>query len=339
MAKKYDMEIFELNASDSRSKKSIEESLGDVIRQSSLFQKQKLLLIDEIDGLAGREDRGGAATLAKIIKNSPYPIVLTANDVESENIKLVKKVSIEINFENHSRDLLLNIAKKIFKEEKIKYSQNDLSNFLENRFTIDIRAFINDLQSSVFNSIFSINENIEIRDYKKELDEFLYKIFLSYPEDSFKSSFNTRISLEDLFLYLEENVPNSYSKYSLILALNEISKADIFNGRIRRRQYWRFLVYVNFYLTYGVSSAKTTPKKKEIKKNSRFLKTWIYSNKVNGLKSRTKIQKQKKEEVPFIENYSKLIKRSVNKARSDDIKYFSIIYNHDENFRNKAKNI
>ena len=65
-------------------KKSITLSVGDVIKQKSLFQKDKLILIDEVDGVSGTKDRGGVAELTKIVKASNYPICFTANDKDSD---------------------------------------------------------------------------------------------------------------------------------------------------------------------------------------------------------------------------------------------------------------
>src|SRR5690606_19537517 len=126
--------------------------------------------------------------------------------------------------------------------------------FVEIRETSDIRGFINDLQANVLSKKFVLNDELELRDYKRKIEGLMDKIYFSYPEDSLKSTFNSDVNLDDLFLYLEENTPNVYAKEALILAFNEIAKADVFRGRIMKWQYWRFLVYVNFYLTFGVSN-------------------------------------------------------------------------------------
>ncbi len=334
LAKHYDLELFELNASDSRNKNAIEESVGKVIKQKSLFNKKKVILIDEADGLAGREDRGGAAVLAKLVKESVYPIIFTANDGESNKVKALKKVSIIINFENHTKELLIGIGKKILNLENISYNEKDLEEFANIRSSIDIRAFINDLQSSVYDGKFQLDDNLEIRDYKREIQSLLDKIYFSYPEDSYKSSFNTNINLDDLFLILEENTALRYDKTALINAFNEISKADIYRGRIMKWQYWRFLVYVNFYLTYAVSSAKISPKNAPYKENSRILKIWIYNNMGTSFKSRTKNQKENNEQETFIEKYANKIHRSTKKSRSEDLNYIKFIYTNNEEFRN-----
>lgn len=326
-------EIFELNASDTRNKKSIDALVGDAIKQKSLFGKPKMILIDEVDGVSGTEDRGGVAELTKYVKESSYPIVFTANDSESDKIKSLAKVCIVIDFENHSKELLKGIGIKIFKAENIKYDEKELLEFIEKRNSTDIRGFINDLQASVNNSKFEVDENLELREYKKKIENLLDKIFFSYPEDSFKSNFNSDIDLDDLMLYLEENIPNVYSKNALIEAFNEISKADIFKGKIMKWQYWRYLVYVNFYLTYGVSNAKDKPKKTPYKRNQRILKKWIYGNKYNAIRARTKIEKEKGEDKKFIENLAKVYSTSAKRCRKNDLYHFAFQYKNNLEFQ------
>lgn len=330
----YGFEIFEMNASDNRSKKSIDEVVGNAIKQNSLFGGRKLILIDEVDGVSGKDDRGGVAELVKYVKTSRYPMVFTANDRDSDKIKALKKACVYVDFENHSYELLLAIGKKILVAEGIGYDEIELKKFVDERNSNDIRGFINDLQASVFNGRFKIDENLEIRDYKKIVEMLLDKVYFSYPEDSYFSSFNTDINLDDLFLYLEENTSGVYSKKAVINAFNEIGKADVFRGRIMKWQHWRFLVYVSFYLTYGVSSVKSDDVSKiSYKRNSRILKKWIYGNKVNALGFRTKVQKANGDDEKFVEKLAKKYGSSAKKCRSRDLLYFSIIYRNDDSFR------
>jgi len=44
-----------------------------------LFFKGKLILIEELEGISGREDYGGISTLSSLIRESKYPIIITAN--------------------------------------------------------------------------------------------------------------------------------------------------------------------------------------------------------------------------------------------------------------------
>src|SRR3989338_6710205 len=74
------LEIVEVNASDFRNADQINQKVGNAVRQRSLFSKGKIILVDEVEGIAGMSDRGGLQAIIKIIEETRYPIVLTAMD-------------------------------------------------------------------------------------------------------------------------------------------------------------------------------------------------------------------------------------------------------------------
>jgi len=81
VAKDLDLEVVEVNASDKRNLEMIQRTVGSASTMSTLFPvKGKVLLIDEVDGLSGAEDRGGVGAIISVIKDTGYPVVLTANN-------------------------------------------------------------------------------------------------------------------------------------------------------------------------------------------------------------------------------------------------------------------
>ncbi|HEY9702458.1 MAG TPA: AAA family ATPase, partial [Allocoleopsis sp.] len=78
LAQELDLELIEVNASDTRNAAGLEEKIFPAIKQQSLFGKSKIILIDEIDGLSGTNDRGGPSSIVKLIEESPFPVILTA---------------------------------------------------------------------------------------------------------------------------------------------------------------------------------------------------------------------------------------------------------------------
>ncbi len=62
VARSLDYEILELNASDTRSKKALDEELADVVLSKAigmqLESKKRVVIMDEVDGM-GAGDRGG----------------------------------------------------------------------------------------------------------------------------------------------------------------------------------------------------------------------------------------------------------------------------------------
>jgi len=64
------------------------------------------------------------------------------------------------------------------------------------------------------------------------------------------------MEMDQINLWLEENIPMEYRGEDLARAFEALSRADIFKGRIHRQQHWRFMVYENFFLSAGVAAAK-----------------------------------------------------------------------------------
>lgn len=85
-------EAIEMNASDTRNKASLEETVYNLVETKSITQffiknatpntkqKSKCLIFDEVDGMAGNEDRGGLRVLLDIIKKSRIPIINICNE-------------------------------------------------------------------------------------------------------------------------------------------------------------------------------------------------------------------------------------------------------------------
>ena len=58
---------------------------------------------------------------------------------------------------------------------------------------------------------------------------------------------------DDVYGYwIEENIPEEYGKEDLEKAFDMLSRADVFRGRIMRRQYYRFMVYQIAFLTASI---------------------------------------------------------------------------------------
>lgn len=326
-SKYYNLELVELNASDVRSKKSIDAYLNEILRSKSLFNQEKLILIDEADGISGTHDRGGVNEIISMMKNSKYKFVFTANKKDSNQVKSLKKVATIIDFEEHTKELHESIAKRIFENERITYDEKVLKEFIEYHKSSDIRGFINDIQAhSSINREFVPSDVFEKRSYKAKIEEFIFTIFNSNSakEALDKSSYQD-ILIDDIILYLEENIIQLNPNVRL-RAFLELSKADIYKRRIYKWQYWRYLVYMYFYSTYAISAhaQDNSSKITSIEQNQRLLKGWIFGSKTQSLKSRTKIQKDKGEDLAPIEELARLLHRSYKKTRKEDLAYLHL---------------
>ena len=241
VAKQFGYDMIGLNASDVRSKSRINEILTPVLGNVSVLGTP-MIFVDEVDGIHGRSDFGGAAALVEILKEPTVPIILAANDDSLDKMKNIKKAVKTIVFKRIPPRLLRVYLENILKKENAKLSPGSLIKVI-NKSHGDIRSMINLTQSLVtgFNPQTDTSfENINVEDgvnafFKaNSIDEariVLYSMQIDPRQkiDAFYSSIITS-TLDSVTL----------AKY-----LDVISKADMLYGKIMKTQNWRLLRYLN----------------------------------------------------------------------------------------------
>lgn len=275
LAKDLGYEILEINASDYRNKDQINEKIGGSARQMSLFSKGKIILIDEIDGL-NRKDRGAISEIVNVLKETGHAVVIIGNDIWDSKFKDLRKNCELIQYEKLNYLDVLKILKSILIKENVKSEGLDLRNLAVN-CKGDARSAINDLELLMISK-----DEISERDKKETISNALKVIFKSKDQNEiFKKVGLLDEKLDDVLLWLEENIPYEYENVEG--AYNYLSKADVFRGRIRRWQYWRYLVYQNALMNLGVAFSKNKASDKFVsyKRNSRILKIWINNRRSN----------------------------------------------------------
>ncbi len=284
-ALEFQAEIFELNASDLRNKNKLHEILKPAIEQRSLIKKRKIILVDEVDGISA-VDRGGLTELLSLIAISPYPIIITANDIWNKKLSPLRKKSelIKLNEINYGtiKEVLINVLRK-----ENKFLNNDILTEIAIKSKGDLRAAINDIQreSSVTSEK---REFIDERNKEGDIFNALKEIFKKKPSKETLEIFNSvKMPIDEIILWMEKNIPVEYQGEELARAFDLLSKADIFKGRIYKQQYWRFLVYENIFLSYGISASKKNEKIgfTSYQKPDRILKIWLNNRKTEKKKS------------------------------------------------------
>jgi replication factor C large subunit len=307
--------VVELNASDFRDRESIKNILGRSIKQKSLFDKNKLIIVDELEGIHGREDYGGLGEMMKVLSESSYPIVFITNQPYADRLRELRKQTELIQFQKISEDSLKKIMLKICEEEKIIINEQTLK-----RIVLlsdgDARAAVNDLQTIMSGRKELQESHIKVLG-KREREETIFNalnfIFKGKSSAVLNAFDNVDMETDELILWIDENLPLEYSGRELATAYKYLSKADIFRRRIIRNQHWRFLVYINELITAGIAFSKESEKNRFVKykRTSRLLKMWIE----NQTKKKVIAQKLAKrlhcstkkafKEMPFIERMYK----------------------------------
>ncbi|KAJ8321817.1 hypothetical protein KUTeg_000288 [Tegillarca granosa] len=100
----------ELNASSTRSKKSLKEVVAESLNNTTMVDfvvgstaktngHKHCMIMDEVDGMAGNEDRGGLQELVQLIKSTKIPIVCMCNDRNHPKMRTLSNYCYDLRFQ------------------------------------------------------------------------------------------------------------------------------------------------------------------------------------------------------------------------------------------------
>ena len=252
-AKEYNFSIIEMNASDTRSEKAVNAVAKPATSYRALDNfsgttktKGNMLFLDEVDGIAGNQDRGGVSAIIKIVEQSLVPVIMAANDPDISKLRPLKKVCLLVRFQQVRIPLIIALLQNICLLEQVKAEFEALERIAKNSRG-DVRSAINDLQSlSEQNHTLTLQDTIMLRSRNKDLsmDETLRGFFTakSISEASRLLSYSN-VDYDDFLLSVSDNLPKRYvDPNELAKAYNLVSQADVFRGRIGTEN-WHLLKY------------------------------------------------------------------------------------------------
>jgi replication factor C large subunit len=253
-AREFSFTIIEMNASDTRSEKAINAVAKpatsyvalDNFSTSQTKGKGNLLFLDEVDGIAGNEDRGGVSAIIKIVEEALTPVIMAANDPDVEKLRPLKKVCLLIRFQQIRIPLVIALLQKICLLEHVKAEFEALERIAQNSRG-DVRSAINDLQSlSEENHSLTLQDTAMLSSRNKDIsiDDTLRGFFSakSIAEVSSLLSYSS-VDYDDFLLSVSDNLPKRYTDPAeLAAAYDFVSQADVFRGRIGT-EYWHLLKY------------------------------------------------------------------------------------------------
>ncbi|KYG49201.1 hypothetical protein M433DRAFT_59561 [Acidomyces richmondensis BFW] len=156
-------DVVESNASDTRSKKLVEQGLKGVLSTTSLMgyfgrgtseadasRKKLVLIMDEVDGMSSG-DRGGVGALAAVCKKSNIPMILICNDRKLPKMKPFDYVTYDMPFRRPSTDQIRSRISTIAFREGLKIPPNVLNALIEGSGA-DIRQVVNMISAAKLDS-------------------------------------------------------------------------------------------------------------------------------------------------------------------------------------------
>lgn len=284
IAKETNSEIFELNASDLRNRIKLQEILKPAIEQKALTKKNKIILVDEVDGISS-VDYGGLNELLSLIEITSYAVIITANNIWDKKLSSLRRKSELVQLREINYRTIKDIAIDILRKER-KFIENDVLTKIAINAKGDLRAAINDLQTE--SGIKEPGTDVGERNKEEDIFNALRTLFKGKTgNETLKIFDSVNMTMDNIILWIEKNIPAEYQKEELAKAFDLLSKTDVFRGRIYKQQYWRFMVYENIFLSYGISASKKQAKFgfTSYKKPDRILKIWLSNQKNTKKKS------------------------------------------------------
>jgi replication factor C large subunit len=261
LARKFNYDLIEMNASDTRNREDLESVIIPMFNNTSVSGRTMLLFLDEIDGISGREDAGGIESLVKMMKEPTIPVIMAANTQDNMKIKQLAKVCKIIKFNpippRESAMFLEHVLKSHNKsldtEEKI---------LIVNRSRGDIRSLLNSVQGKVagYNvmreDIFEMDIAGAINGYFSSNSPQEAKAFLSHADATYRDPHFGMSSDErrkDKINALFSSIVCSRIGYDNMAALLDVlSKVDVIVGRIGQNRRWSLLKYLDNIIAYGL---------------------------------------------------------------------------------------
>jgi replication factor C large subunit len=318
LANEKNYDFIEMNASDVRSALRIREVFGHSMTQQSLFKGGKIFLIDEIEGLFGKEDFGGVGEIIKIIKESKHRIILTSNDPWDPRLRSLRAYCQLIQFRKVPYWDIVKRLQFICEKEGVKCDKEVLQQIAK-RSEGDLRSAINDLESLAMRKKEIKPKDLEVlgmRERETSIFESLKIIFKTQTALSAKLSIqNVDKDPDEIFLWIEQNIINEYEKPEEIAKAYEmLSRADLFMQRVKSRQDWKFEKYMIDLMTAGVALAK--------KEMYRKFSKYQYPDRMIFL-GRTKVER--KEEKEKLLELSKSLHCSTKKIKKEFLPFFKLV--------------
>jgi replication factor C large subunit len=328
LAKEMDWEYVEFNASDIRSKDAIEQNAIKGSFYSSISDernRKKLIVMDEVDSLYEKNvegsDVGGKSAIASLLEKTLNPVILIANDFYALRSTGAGKTIVDrceqVEFRRYMKSQIVSVLKEILQNEGI-YASSDKLNEIADNANGDMRAAVNDLQG--IGEVYEAEE----RDLTLSAYTVINDILHGHQRDIRRTRaeiMNIGMDPNDFILYLLENVYPLHSRVDdFVLALKNISRADLFLGRVGKRMDYSLWSYANDFMSYvSILNLKSDKYEK-----------FAFPSLIRNMASLKKYRAIRK-------NFSMAMGRYVHKSSSfmnrDSILYIYYLLQKDEEFR------
>ena len=307
LCRESDIDLVELNASDTRNKNMLAQILYPIFSNVSLTGKNFLLFLDEMDGISNREDSGGLDFLIDLFAEPSIRVIMAANK-STEAIKKISKVSKTINFSPIPPRLSMLYLGKVLRNRNSSMDAKDRITVVRNSLG-DIRSLLNSAQvmiagySTVKNPPTEIDVEAMINQFftSPTFDEALAiinKADISYTDPRFGQSSEDRRK-DILGAFFSSIVMSKIDISTIAVLLDRLSELDVILSRSLVMRNWKIMRYFssilakslfhesrNKYIRYnrysiGFENMRIFSRAQGLKKTLRILAQYFHTSRSN----------------------------------------------------------
>ncbi|KAB0368430.1 hypothetical protein FD755_020196 [Muntiacus reevesi] len=261
----------ELNASDTRSKNSLKETVAESLNNTSIkgfyssgtvhaVGMKHALIMDEVDGMAGNEDRGGIQELIGLIKHTKIPIICMCNDRNHPKIRSLVHYCFDLRFQRPRVEQIKGAMMSIAFKEGLKIPPPAMNEIILGA-NQDIRQVLHNLNMWCARNKALTYDQAKADSHRAKKDiklgpfDVARKVFVTGEETAHMSLMDK----SDLFfhdysiapLFVQENyihvkpvaAGGDAKKHLMLLsrAADSICDGDLVDRQIRNKQNWSLL--------------------------------------------------------------------------------------------------
>ncbi len=264
-------DVSELNASDARNVEAIRSLISRGSQSRDITDvngfevgsepRMKLFILDEADNLhegsarsgeLDMSDRGGKQAIVELVRMTCHPVILIVNDLyglTKGSGSALKALCTTLKFRRLTAVSVARRLAQICTLEGVGYDDKILRG-LADRAEGDLRSAVGDLQMLCVGRKRIVGSDISslgFRDTKESIFKVLEKVFhfrsLKGSRDALLSS---DLTPDQLLLWIGENVHTELTHpEDLEYGMELLSRADVYLGRVRRRQNYKLWGYAN----------------------------------------------------------------------------------------------
>ncbi|KAG5878665.1 hypothetical protein JTB14_015598 [Gonioctena quinquepunctata] len=291
VSKELGFDVVEFNASDTRSKRLLHEEVSQLLSTTTIAgfaagkkttDKKRVLLMDEVDGMAGNEDRGGMQELISLIKNSSIPIICMCNDRNHQKMRSLVNYCFDLRFNKPRLEQIRGSMMSICFKEGLKIPPNALSEIIIGT-GCDIRQTLNHLAMWTAD-----DKNLSLEMVQKETKsskkdtvlgpwEVIRMVFSESEQKTMTVADKSRLFFYDYslgplfvqenFLNVTPNCPKKEIMKRVALTADAISMGDLIESKIRGSNNWSLLesqamyssVLPGFYMSGSITGKINFP--------------------------------------------------------------------------------